>query len=146
MPISFKEDHISQIPALLMLEKLGYTYLTPDEALGPARRESRQRTARTRAAQTARRHQRRAGQLGAHHRILRAEHHRRNRRPAQHPDGRGVHGGFADGLRPAHLGQDPRTDCRRRPQELRDAVHRLEEPAQQCLPRHRGVCRQPHGG
>ena len=31
--ISFKEDHISQIPALLMLEKLGYTYLTPDEAL-----------------------------------------------------------------------------------------------------------------
>ena len=32
MPISFKEDHISQIPALLMLEKLGYTYLTPDEA------------------------------------------------------------------------------------------------------------------
>ena len=28
--ISFKEDHISQIPALLMLEKLGYTYLTPD--------------------------------------------------------------------------------------------------------------------
>ena len=33
MPISFKEDHISQIPALLMLEKLGYTYLTPDEAL-----------------------------------------------------------------------------------------------------------------
>ena len=28
MPISFKEDHISQIPALLMLEKLGYTYLT----------------------------------------------------------------------------------------------------------------------
>ena len=33
MPISFKEDHISQIPALLMLEKFGYTYLTPDEAL-----------------------------------------------------------------------------------------------------------------
>ena len=33
MPISFKEDHISQIPALLMLEKLGYTYLAPDEAL-----------------------------------------------------------------------------------------------------------------
>lgn len=33
MPISFKEDHISQIPALMMLEKLGYTYLTPDEAL-----------------------------------------------------------------------------------------------------------------
>ena len=31
--ISFKEDHISQIPALLMLEKFGYTYLTPDEAL-----------------------------------------------------------------------------------------------------------------
>lgn len=33
MNLSFKEDHISQIPALLMLEKLGYTYLTPDEAL-----------------------------------------------------------------------------------------------------------------
>lgn len=31
--ISFKEDHISQIPALMLLEKLGYTYLTPDEAL-----------------------------------------------------------------------------------------------------------------
>jgi len=30
---SFKEDHISQIPALQMLEKLGYTYLSPDEAL-----------------------------------------------------------------------------------------------------------------
>lgn len=31
--ISFKEDHISQIPALQMLMKLGYEYLTPDEAL-----------------------------------------------------------------------------------------------------------------
>ena len=30
---SFKEDHISQIPALQMLQKLGYTYLSPDEAL-----------------------------------------------------------------------------------------------------------------
>lgn len=31
--ISFKEGHISQIPVLLLLQKLGYTYLTPDEAL-----------------------------------------------------------------------------------------------------------------
>lgn len=31
--ISFKEDHISQIPALQTLMKLGYEYLTPDEAL-----------------------------------------------------------------------------------------------------------------
>lgn len=30
---SFKEDHISQIPALQMLQNLGYTYLNPDEAL-----------------------------------------------------------------------------------------------------------------
>lgn len=30
---SYKEDHISQIPALQMLQKLGYQYLTPDEAL-----------------------------------------------------------------------------------------------------------------
>ena len=30
---SFKEDHISQIPALQFLQKLGYTYLSPDEAL-----------------------------------------------------------------------------------------------------------------
>ena len=30
---SFKEEHISQIPALQMLMKLGYRYLTPDEAL-----------------------------------------------------------------------------------------------------------------
>ena len=30
---SFKEDHISQIPALQMLMKLGYSYLSPDEAL-----------------------------------------------------------------------------------------------------------------
>ena len=30
---SFKEDHISQIPALHLLQNLGYTYLTPDEAL-----------------------------------------------------------------------------------------------------------------
>lgn len=29
--ISFKEDHISQIPALQLLQKLGYIYLTPDE-------------------------------------------------------------------------------------------------------------------
>jgi type I restriction enzyme R subunit len=29
---SFKENHISQIPALQMLMKLGYRYLTPDEA------------------------------------------------------------------------------------------------------------------
>jgi len=30
---SFKEDHISQIPALQMLQKLGYKYLSQDEAL-----------------------------------------------------------------------------------------------------------------
>ena len=30
---SFKEDHISQIPALQLLINLGYTYLTPEEAL-----------------------------------------------------------------------------------------------------------------
>ena len=33
MNISFKEDHISQIPALQLLQKLGYIYLTPDEAM-----------------------------------------------------------------------------------------------------------------
>lgn len=33
MTLSFKEDHISQIPALMMLEKLGYTYLSPAEAM-----------------------------------------------------------------------------------------------------------------
>lgn len=31
--LSFKEDHISQIPALQLLQKLGYQYLTPEEAL-----------------------------------------------------------------------------------------------------------------
>jgi len=31
--LTFNEDHISQIPALKFLQKLGYTYLTPDEAL-----------------------------------------------------------------------------------------------------------------
>lgn len=31
--LSFLEDHISQIPALMLLEKLGYTYLSPAEAL-----------------------------------------------------------------------------------------------------------------
>ncbi len=30
---SFKEDHISQIPALQVLQNLGYTYLTPAEAM-----------------------------------------------------------------------------------------------------------------
>jgi len=30
---SFKEDHISQIPALQFLQNLGYIYLTPEEAL-----------------------------------------------------------------------------------------------------------------
>jgi len=30
--VSFKEDHISQIPALQLLQKLGYIYLTPAEA------------------------------------------------------------------------------------------------------------------
>src|SRR3972149_6693150 len=30
---SMKEDHISQIPALQLLQNLGYTYLTPEEAL-----------------------------------------------------------------------------------------------------------------
>ena len=33
MTLSFKEDHISQIPALMLLEKLGYSYLSPAEAL-----------------------------------------------------------------------------------------------------------------
>lgn len=31
--ISFKEDNISKIPALELLQKLGYTYLSPEEAL-----------------------------------------------------------------------------------------------------------------
>lgn len=31
--ISFKEDHVSQIPAIALLQKLGYTYLSPDEAM-----------------------------------------------------------------------------------------------------------------
>jgi len=30
---SFKEDHISQIPALQLLQSLGYRYLTPEEAM-----------------------------------------------------------------------------------------------------------------
>jgi type I restriction enzyme R subunit len=30
---SFQEDHISQIPALQLLQKLGYIYISPDEAL-----------------------------------------------------------------------------------------------------------------
>jgi type I restriction enzyme R subunit len=30
---SFKEDHISQVPALQVLQNLGYTYLTPEEAM-----------------------------------------------------------------------------------------------------------------
>ena len=30
---SMKEDHISQIPALQLLQNVGYTYLTPEEAL-----------------------------------------------------------------------------------------------------------------
>ena len=30
---SFKEDHISQIPALQVLQNLGYTCLTPEEAM-----------------------------------------------------------------------------------------------------------------
>lgn len=33
MNLSFLEDHISQIPALMLLEKLGYTYLSPKETL-----------------------------------------------------------------------------------------------------------------
>lgn len=31
--ISFKENHISQAPALELLQELGYHYLSPDEAL-----------------------------------------------------------------------------------------------------------------
>jgi type I restriction enzyme R subunit len=30
---SFKEDHISQLPALQFLQKMGYNYLTPDEGM-----------------------------------------------------------------------------------------------------------------
>lgn len=33
MNLSFKEDHISQIPALQLLQKVGYTYLSPEEVL-----------------------------------------------------------------------------------------------------------------
>ncbi|PIR16933.1 MAG: restriction endonuclease subunit R [Deltaproteobacteria bacterium CG11_big_fil_rev_8_21_14_0_20_49_13] len=33
MTPSFKEDHISQIPALQLLQNFGYTYLTPEETL-----------------------------------------------------------------------------------------------------------------
>ena len=33
MNLSFKEDHISQLPALMLLQKMGYNYLSPEEAL-----------------------------------------------------------------------------------------------------------------
>ena len=33
MNLSFKENHISQAPALELLQELGYNYLSPDEAL-----------------------------------------------------------------------------------------------------------------
>ena len=33
MELSFKEDHISQIPALILLEKLGFKYVSPEEAI-----------------------------------------------------------------------------------------------------------------
>ena len=33
MTPTFLEDHISQIPALLFLQKIGYSYLTPDQAI-----------------------------------------------------------------------------------------------------------------
>ena len=33
MTLSFKENNISQIPALKMLQKLGYEYLSPDEVM-----------------------------------------------------------------------------------------------------------------
>ena len=33
MTPSYTEDHISQIPALQMLIKMGYTYIAPDQAL-----------------------------------------------------------------------------------------------------------------
>ena len=36
MTISFKEDHISQIPALLMLEKLGYTFVSAEIEMVPS--------------------------------------------------------------------------------------------------------------
>lgn len=36
---SFIEDHISQIPALQLLQNLGYTYLTPDEVLKERQRK-----------------------------------------------------------------------------------------------------------
>ena len=39
MPPSFQEDLISKYPALALLVKLGYTYLSPQEAL--AQREGK---------------------------------------------------------------------------------------------------------
>jgi len=30
---SFKEDHVSQLPAIQLLQKLGYTYLNQEQAL-----------------------------------------------------------------------------------------------------------------
>lgn len=37
---SFKEDHISQVPALQLLQSLGYTYLSPQEANNARQRKS----------------------------------------------------------------------------------------------------------
>ena len=39
---SFKEDHISQIPALQMLQNLGYIYLSPEEAPAFSRQQNQQ--------------------------------------------------------------------------------------------------------
>ena len=82
MNLSFKEDHISQIPALQLLKKLGYTYLSPDEALA-------MRGGKTSKPVTP--HQLDSGEPQQGGTVFGTEHREWGAGHAQHPDGEWLH-------------------------------------------------------
>ncbi len=110
MSISFKEDHISQIPALLMLENSATLISLPDEALalrgGSVANVVLESILRERIAAI------NVVQVSSTRTTVFSEQNITAGIEAlrKYPDGRRIHGGFAYGIRPAYFRQDSRTD------------------------------------
>ena len=137
MTPDFKEAPISQIPALRFLQQLGYGYLSPEETAV----ERKGKLGRVLLEDTLARQLHRLNRISfkgkevpfSQENIAKAIEALRDIPfeglvPHQRED-----------LRPADARQEPRPEHRRRDQGLHPALHRLGEPAEQHLPRHRRI-------
>ncbi len=119
------EDISSLLPAVTLLQNLGYSYLPPDEALRLRYRKRSRVVLEHVLADWLRTHNSYEAK-GQTHTFSEANIQRAVTALSQHPfDALYT---TSQALRPADAGQEPGRERGRRPQELRPPVHRLGTP------------------